>query len=63
MLAVKTLIQTIGIASALVMVLFALSQAWLALNYMRSKLHPKDQPPRQGMAGAAAPNATATSGI
>ena len=51
MLAVKTLIQTVGIASALVMVLFALSQAWLALNYMRSKLHPKDQAPNKEWQG------------
>jgi cellulose synthase/poly-beta-1,6-N-acetylglucosamine synthase-like glycosyltransferase len=51
MLAVKTLIQTVGIASALVMVLFALSQAWLALNYMRSKQHPKDQAPNKEWQG------------
>ena len=51
MLAVKTLIQTVGIASALVMVLFALTQAWLALNYMRSKLHPKDQAPSKDWQG------------
>jgi cellulose synthase/poly-beta-1,6-N-acetylglucosamine synthase-like glycosyltransferase len=34
---VTTLIQIVAISSALVMVLFALSQAWLALNYKRSK--------------------------
>ena len=51
MLAVKTLVQTVGIASALIMVLFALSQAWLALNYMRSKLHPKDRVPNKEWQG------------
>jgi cellulose synthase/poly-beta-1,6-N-acetylglucosamine synthase-like glycosyltransferase len=48
---VKTLIESAGIISALIIALFALSQAWLALNYRRSKLQMRDASPRNKWQG------------
>lgn len=47
----RTLIESAGIISALIIALFALSQAWLALNYRRSKLRMRDTPPRNKWQG------------
>lgn len=40
----ETLVQFSGVISTSVIALFALSQAWLALNYRRSKLRAQDVP-------------------